>query len=858
MTSPVLRGVMTSRPPRRAAARPMRRSIARIGRRLWPNERGLAELRWAALTLVVMAALMLIGRLLTPPGVFDRAVLVTSVAAVIANSIAWSPLAGSLSRRPETSLVLGPAVVLVAFAAAGAPDPGDLEPPAGIPLVILGLCYAAMTRGFPLALAILAGVATGVVLTHLSMPGRSLSDGHLAGFIMRTSTSALAAVGIAVVLGRLDTERRRGDRMASRRRRRLGDLAGLHRILARFDGSLPLPDVLVRVVHDMRDRFGLQHSSIYLLEEDGSLRMAGQVDYAEPILSIPPGVGVMGRAVRTRATQLVTDVTTDPDYVLADPAVTTDLAVPLIHADQVLGVLNIEGTAQRPLTSRDVTIAEMIGGAIAAEVRLQRDAEKLSRRHDEIAELHRILRRFDGGSPVREVIEGVVDEMSAAYSIPLVSMFLVDRDGCLSLVGMAGYDAQPPSIGMDAGIIGRAARTRATQFVPDVLRDPDYVVGREDVRSEVAVPIVHEDRLLGVVDFEGTDAHPIDRSRVALAETVASTMASAIHAAGLDEERRHRLQAIERVLELSRGLLGDLDRTRMVDAVVAAARDLLGADDVWFAARGADGVFRVERAIGRALEQVGAEIRPGRGLTGAAVADGVPVRRRREHGEAVEYGLAIPIRTDETVSAVLALGRRGPDGPFTDLDAGIADLLAVQIAIALRNAELHARVSEAAVRDPLTGLLNRRYFDEAVETAFATARRAEAPLSLIVLDLDRFSGINNRHGHTVGDAVLVRTARAIRDVVRDGDIVARYGGEEFVVIAPGATREDAVRVAERVRVAVAGASARPFDDLHIPVTISAGVATTIGDEVDARDLFRAADSALLAAKRGGRDRVMSV
>ena len=167
-------------------------------------------------------------------------------------------------------------------------------------------------------------------------------------------------------------------------------------------------------------------------------------------------------------------------------------------------------------------------------------------------------------------------------------------------------------------------------------------------------------------------------------------------------------------------------------------------------------------------------------------------------------------------------------------------------------------MSEAAVRDPLTGLLNRRFFDEAVETAFAAATRSDRELSLVVFDLDHFSEVNNVHGHAVGDAVLRRVARAMASVIRNGDILARYGGEEFVVIAPGASRDQAIQVAERVRAAAAAETSRPIDGLEIPITISAGVASRLGDEADGRALFRAADSALLAAKRAGRDRVVSV
>jgi diguanylate cyclase (GGDEF)-like protein len=309
------------------------------------------------------------------------------------------------------------------------------------------------------------------------------------------------------------------------------------------------------------------------------------------------------------------------------------------------------------------------------------------------------------------------------------------------------------------------------------------------------------------------------------------------------------------VLEVSRALAADLDRSRIVGAVADAARDLLDADMVEFASRGTDGAFRMEQVVGAPPDRIGGAVLPGIGLSGTVVSTAERVVWGGNDGR---VGLGLPIRIEGTMSAVLAASRDRADRPFSELELRIADLLVTQIEVALQNADLHARVSEAAVRDPLTGLLNRRYFDEAVETAFASAARSGVDLSLIVLDLDRFSEVNNAHGHSVGDAVLRRVARAITGAVRTGDIVARYGGEEFVVIAPASGRDDAVARAERIRAAVAADDGRPIDGLVIPLTVSAGVASRLGDETDGRSLFRAADSALLAAKRAGRDRVVSV
>ena len=170
--------------------------------------------------------------------------------------------------------------------------------------------------------------------------------------------------------------------------------------------------------------------------------------------------------------------------------------------------------------------------------------------------------------------------------------------------------------------------------------------------------------------------------------------------------------------------------------------------------------------------------------------------------------MALPIDVGNELAAVLLITRVGADRTFTELEFGIADLLTAQIAIALQNADLHARVADSALRDPLTGLLNRRFFDEAVETAYANARRAGSELSLIVLDLDRFSAVNNEYGHAVGDAVLRRVAKAIRGATREGDVLVRYGGEEFVVIAPATSGDGAVLAAERIRAAVAASGRR--------------------------------------------------
>jgi diguanylate cyclase (GGDEF)-like protein len=170
-------------------------------------------------------------------------------------------------------------------------------------------------------------------------------------------------------------------------------------------------------------------------------------------------------------------------------------------------------------------------------------------------------------------------------------------------------------------------------------------------------------------------------------------------------------------------------------------------------------------------------------------------------------------------------------------------------ALAFRNARLLGENERLATRDALTGLANRRLFDESIQREVARAQRLAAPLSLLVLDVDHFKQVNDTYGHQTGDAVLREVADALVANTKNYDVVARYGGDEFVVLLPGCHRDDAVGVAERVRKGIARAVG------EAPVTVSAGVATLPDNANDAERLVAAADAALYDAKRNGRDRV---
>jgi len=162
-----------------------------------------------------------------------------------------------------------------------------------------------------------------------------------------------------------------------------------------------------------------------------------------------------------------------------------------------------------------------------------------------------------------------------------------------------------------------------------------------------------------------------------------------------------------------------------------------------------------------------------------------------------------------------------------------------------------------ATRDQLTGLLNRRMFDEILHEEIERSQRFDRPFSLILVDIDHFKNVNDTHGHLAGDVVLREVARRMDKKARSVDRVMRYGGEEFAILMLEGDSDVARRLADGVRVSIEADAVPTGGDLVLPLTISAGVADFPRDANGANELIAAADKALYAAKEGGRNRVVT-
>lgn len=216
--------------------------------------------------------------------------------------------------------------------------------------------------------------------------------------------------------------------------------------------------------------------------------------------------------------------------------------------------------------------------------------------------------------------------------------------------------------------------------------------------------------------------------------------------------------------------------------------------------------------------------------------------------------LCVPLMRHDTVVGLLHLVDQGGADLNTEQRQQLAMTIADQAALALANIQLRDELRQQALRDPLTGLYNRRYLEAIFAHELERLSSSGRPLSVVMVDIDHFKRINDGLGHAAGDRVLQAVGAALRAQVRGGDMVCRVGGEEFVLLLPGADLAVAIQRAEQLRVAIG--ELQISDPPLPPVTISLGVAAFPQHGSTPTDLLAVADAALYQAKAGGRNRVV--
>ncbi len=410
------------------------------------------------------------------------------------------------------------------------------------------------------------------------------------------------------------------------------------------------------------------------------------------------------------------------------------------------------------------------------------------------------------------------------------------------------------------GITGIAASLKRPIYLPDVSLDPRYISTSDSTRSELAVPLMVRDSVVGVLDCQSEKLDYFDNESIDLL-TLFSTQASmALQNAKLHALERQRAKQLEAINDIARQTTLVLDLKELLSKVCLLIKDSFPVSHVAVLLKeDEDLVLRAHHGTLTPRIPEGGRLPASAGLWGRALlANKTLIENDAKTapdyvGFYAETGsrMCIPLVSfGQTMGALVLdsdrIGAFAP-GEMQPLES-VADICAT----AIQNAHYVERVKQLAYLDGLTGIFNRRFFELRIAEEMERARRFGTGMGVIMVDIDEFKRLNDEFGHLLGDEVLRQVSSIFHQQLRKIDVVCRYGGEEFAILLSQTNPQHAHGVAEKLRRLIA---TWQFPGVPRPVTISAGAAAYPEHGTTRDEIVKAADAGLYAAKVAGRNRV---
>jgi len=433
-----------------------------------------------------------------------------------------------------------------------------------------------------------------------------------------------------------------------------------------------------------------------------------------------------------------------------------------------------------------------------------------------------------------------------------------DATNELVLKAHSGYERVDPGFRIkigEMGVTGWAAMLGEPVIVPDVSKDPRYIPGVKSARSEVAVPLVFEGKVIGVLDVESEKVNAFGEEDVRILTTVGGTLAVALRNAQAYKHLKKQVHLLGGLADVTRAIVSTLDTDKVLRVLIEKATLFMDANisAVHVNLTGsADGACEKmvclsdtcdAHVLMKFVQQV---YRTGEVCVTADWKEEV------EHTP-VRSVCAVPIKLADAVIGCLVLGWNTPR-QVRDEEIDVLRAITMHGAIAIANSVTYEEVTLLSLTDSLTGLGNRRYMQQVIEKEICEARLSGRHVSLAMLDIDDFKKYNDKFGHLVGDKMLESIGRIMRNNTRDKDVVCRYGGEEFALIFPGTPAEEAELIVERIMRRI---EERTMLEMGQRLTVSAGIATFPTMAKDSFELLERADAALYLAKSSGKNRVIT-
>jgi diguanylate cyclase (GGDEF)-like protein len=470
-----------------------------------------------------------------------------------------------------------------------------------------------------------------------------------------------------------------------------------------------------------------------------------------------------------------------------------------------------------------------------------------------------VLSTFD----LDEVLQQISTIARDYFHLQNVAILLLDKEGFLYPRFQAGWDpgAENLRLPVGTGLTGTAAQKKRPIYAPDVTKDARYVSSAVSTRSELAVPLMVRDKVVGVLDCQSDNLDHFDKETIDLL-TLFSTQASmALQNATLYSLEQRRASQLAAINTIAQQLTAVLDLPQLLERVCSQARQAFDLCHVSVLLKDEeDLVLRASEGKLTSDLHEGDRLRGSEGLWGKAFCERRVLTDNDVNSEQCsalhrDAGscMCIPLISFGQTLGVLVL-ESSSHAAFQQHDMQPLESVADICATAIQNAHYVERVKQLAYLDGLTGIFNRRYFEMRIEEELERARRFNTGMAVIMIDLDQFKRLNDEFGHLLGDEVLRQVSSIFHAQLRKIDVVCRYGGEEFAILLSQTNPQHALMVAEKLRKTV---ETWQFPGVPRAVTISAGTANFPEHGSTRDEIVKAADAGLYAAKQEGRNRVGS-
>ena len=470
-----------------------------------------------------------------------------------------------------------------------------------------------------------------------------------------------------------------------------------------------------------------------------------------------------------------------------------------------------------------------------------------------------VLSTFDLDEVLRRILSIVRDY----FHLQNVAILLCDADsGELTVHSQIGWDpgSDKLSIPLGTGITGHAAKMKRPLYVPDVSQDRRYLASTRTTRSELAIPLMVRDEVVGVLDCQSENLDHFEANTTDLLILFATQASIALQNARLHTLERRRSRQLEAINAIAKQTTAVLDTKELLARVCLLVKDafqvhhvsvlLREEEEVLLAAHNGELSPRV---------QEGGRLPRDRGPWAQALRTGQAVTEDDVQALADYVGfyaetrsrICIPLISFGQTVGALVLDHTQP-GAFRHEELPPLESVADICATAIQNAHYVERVKQLAYIDGLTGIFNRRFFEMRITEEIERSRRFDSGVAVIMVDIDHFKRLNDEYGHLLGDEVLRQVSSVFHQQLRKIDVACRYGGEEFAILLAQTSADQALLVADKLRRQV---EAWQFPGVPRPVTISAGTACFPDHGTTRDDLVKAADAGLYFAKQAGRNRV---